>query len=72
MRTWQVGDDPRYRDLIRQWGPNANQRMFLQLQTQAIVAAILTASVALAAHNMRSQLGIADFFGGIAGRGSGR
>jgi steroid 5-alpha reductase family enzyme len=62
-RTRQNGDDPRYRDLIQQWGPKANQRMFLQLQAQAIVGSILTLSVALAAHNIRPQFGIADFLG---------
>ena len=63
MRTRQNGDDPRYRDLIRQWGPSADRRMFLQLQAQAIVGSILTLSVALAAHNMRPRLGAADFLG---------
>jgi len=63
VRTRQVGDDPRYRDLIRQWEPSADRRMFLQLQAQAIVGSILTLSVALAAHNMRLQLGAADFLG---------
>jgi steroid 5-alpha reductase family enzyme len=63
MRTRQDGDDPRYRALIQQWGPSANRRMFLQLQAQAIVGSILSLSVALAAHNLRSQLGIADFLG---------
>lgn len=63
MRVRQAGDDPRYRDLIEQWGPNANRRMFLQLQAQAFVGSILTFSVALAAHNSRPQFGIADFVG---------
>ena len=63
LRTRQVGDDPRYRDLIRQWGANANLRMFLQLQSQAAVGLILAMSVALAAHNLRPHLGVADFVG---------
>ena len=62
-RTRQVGDDPRYRDLIRRWGENANLRMFLQLQSQAAVGLILAMSVALAAHNMRPYLGVADVVG---------
>lgn len=63
VRTRQVGDDPRYRNLIRQWGSNADLRMFLQLQSQAAVGLILAMSVALAAHNMRPYLGVADFVG---------
>jgi steroid 5-alpha reductase family enzyme len=62
-RTWKVGDDPRYRELIRQWGPRADLRMFLQLQSQAAVGLILALSVALAAHNPRPALGVADFLG---------
>ena len=63
LRTREVGDDPRYRDLIRQWGANANMRMFLQLQSQAAVGLILAVSVALAAHNTRPTLGLQDFLG---------
>ncbi len=63
LRTREVGDDPRYRDLIRQWGANADLRMFLQLQSQAAVGLILAISVTLAAHNMRPTLGLQDFLG---------
>ena len=63
LRTREVGDDPRYRDLIRQWGANANLRMFLQLQAQAAVGLILAVSVALAAQNTRPNLGFQDFLG---------
>ena len=63
MRTREVGDDPRYRELIRHWGAEANKRMFLQLQAQAAVALILAVSVAVAAHNPRPNLGLSDFFG---------
>ncbi|MGY3698608.1 steroid 5-alpha reductase family enzyme [Bradyrhizobium sp. USDA 3240] len=62
-RTWKAGDDPRYRDLIDQWGDTADRRMFLQLQAQAAVGLILTISVALAAHNPRPALGLADLLG---------
>jgi steroid 5-alpha reductase family enzyme len=62
-RTRQVGDDPRYRDLIRQWGAKADLRMFLQLQAQAAVGLILAMSVALAAHNARAGLDFQDFLG---------
>lgn len=63
IRTREAGDDPRYRELIKQWGINANWRMFLQLQSQAAVGLILTLSVALAAHNPRIYLGVTDFVG---------
>ena len=66
-RTREAGDDPRYREMIRQWGPQQNQRMFLLLQTQAAVALVLAVSVALAAHHPRPDLdvglGVVDFLG---------
>lgn len=62
-RTRKAGDDPRYRDLINQWGAAADRQMFLQMQAQAAVASILAVSVALAAHNPRPQLGLADGLG---------
>lgn len=64
LRTRDVGDDPRYRDLIKQWGANANLRMFLQLQSQAAVGLVLAVSVALAAHSTRPTLSVQDFLGG--------
>jgi steroid 5-alpha reductase family enzyme len=63
VRTREAGDDPRYRELIRQWGARADLRMFLQLQSQAAVGLILALSAALAAHNTRPGLGLADFLG---------
>ncbi|WP_456754715.1 MULTISPECIES: DUF1295 domain-containing protein [unclassified Bradyrhizobium] len=65
LRTWKAGDDPRYRDLIEQWGATADRRMFLQLQAQAAVGLILAASVALAAHNPRPGLGFGDLLGAL-------
>ena len=72
LRTREVGDDPRYRDLIRQWGTNADLRMFLQLQSQTAVSLILAISVALAAHTTQpiwasGFLGIALLVGALAG-----
>ena len=64
-RTRRPGDDPRYRDLINQWGATADRRMFLQVQAQAAVALILAVSVALAAHNPRPQIGLADGLGAV-------
>ena len=63
LRTWQDGDDPRYRDLINQWGADADRRMFLQAQAQAAVALILAVSVAIAAHHPRPRIGLADVLG---------
>jgi steroid 5-alpha reductase family enzyme len=63
LRTREVGDDPRYREMIRQWGAGANQRMFLLLQAQAAVGLILAISVALAAHHARPALGLQDYLG---------
>jgi steroid 5-alpha reductase family enzyme len=63
VRTRKAGDDPRYRELISQWGDRADLRMFLQLQSQAAVGLILALSVALAAHNTRPNLGLSDFVG---------
>ncbi|MBR0937793.1 DUF1295 domain-containing protein [Bradyrhizobium jicamae] len=62
-RTRQHGDDPRYRDLIDQWGDTADKRMFLQVQAQSAVALILAMSVALAAHSPRPNIGLADGLG---------
>ena len=62
-RTREAGDDPRYRELIRQWGANADMRMFLQLQAQAAVGLILAVSVALAAHSRAAQSRFAGFPG---------
>ena len=63
LRTREVGDDPRYRDLVMQWGAKADLRMFLQLQAQAAVGLILATSVTLAANNTRPNLGFQDFLG---------
>lgn len=59
-RTRIAGDDPRYRDLIRQWGTNAASRLFWQLQTQAAVGLLLACSVMLAAQNPVTRLRVQD------------
>jgi steroid 5-alpha reductase family enzyme len=63
LRTREVGDDPRYREWIGQWGANADLRMFLQLQAQAAVGLVLAISVVLAANSARPYLGLRDFLG---------
>jgi steroid 5-alpha reductase family enzyme len=62
-RTRKAGDDPRYRDLIDQWGASADRRMLFQVQAQAVVALLLAISVAVAAHNPRPGLGLMDALG---------
>lgn len=72
-RTHAVGDDPRYRQMITRWGPDAPRRMFWLLQSQAAVGAVLALSIALAAHNpnpgprLQDLLGSALLLLGIAG-----
>jgi steroid 5-alpha reductase family enzyme len=72
-RTRAARDDPRYRDLIVQWGADAPRRMFWFLQSQAAVGALLALSIALAAQNpnpvMRVQdlVGLAVLVGAIVG-----
>jgi steroid 5-alpha reductase family enzyme len=56
-------DDPRYRDLIQQWGRDAPRRMFLFLQSQAAVGVVLAVSIALAAHNPNPVLRLQDIAG---------
>ena len=42
LRTLEAGDDPRYREWIREWGVDADRRMFWLLQVQAAVGLVLT------------------------------
>lgn len=63
IRTHAATDDPRYRDLIIQWGSDASRRMFWFLQSQAIVGTILALSIILAAHNPDPELRVQDFIG---------
>jgi steroid 5-alpha reductase family enzyme len=50
-RTAGITDDPRYAELIRQWGPDSRRQMFWLLQKQALVSIPLATSIFLAAHN---------------------
>ena len=56
-------DDPRYRNLIMQWGGDAPRRMFWFLQSQAAVGAVLALSIALAAQNPNPILRMQDLVG---------
>lgn len=73
IRTRMTSDDPRYRDLIVQWGAEAPVKLFWQLQIQAAVGLLLAASVMLAAQNPAPFIRVLDVVGamvllaGIAG-----
>jgi len=62
-RTRAGGDDPRYRALADQWGPDAPRRMFWFLQVQAICALLLVASIFVAARNPAAFPNSGDFLG---------
>ena len=63
FRTRAVGDDPRYRAMIRQWGDSADSKMFWHLQIQAFFGPLLALCVILAAQNPNPNLRIQDFLG---------
>ena len=62
-RTRAATDDPRYRNLMIQWGSDATRRMFWFLQSQAAVGTILALSIVLAAHNPNPNLRMQDLIG---------
>ncbi len=62
-RARSRGDDPRYRQLTRQWGAKAPRRMFWFLQSQAAVGALLAVAVALAGRNPVPALRVQDAVG---------
>jgi steroid 5-alpha reductase family enzyme len=72
-RNRAASDDPRYRNLIIQWGGDAPQRMFWFLQSQAAVGIVLVFSIMLAAQNpnpefrLQDGIGLAILVGAIAG-----
>jgi steroid 5-alpha reductase family enzyme len=62
-RASASADDPRYRNMIIQWGSDAARRMFWFLQSQAAVGIILVVSILLAAQNPDPHLRIQDLVG---------
>lgn len=72
-RTSRASDDPRYRDLMEQWGAAAPRRLFWFAQSQAAVSLLLTAAILAAACNPTSFPGVGDvlalavFITGLAG-----
>jgi steroid 5-alpha reductase family enzyme len=65
LRARAVDDDPRYRQLNTQWGPDAAWRMFWFLQSQAAVGVLLAISIALAAQNPRPGPHLQDLVGAL-------
>lgn len=62
-RTTVISDDPRYAELIRQWGGDARRQMFWLLQKQALVTIPLAISILLAAQKPTPHLGLLDALG---------
>ncbi|WP_421913772.1 DUF1295 domain-containing protein [Mesorhizobium sp.] len=62
-RTRKGGDDPRYRQLRKEWGDNFRGRLFWFLQIQAACALLLVIAIAAAAHNPAPALGFGDWLG---------
>jgi steroid 5-alpha reductase family enzyme len=61
LRTRAGTDDPRYRDMIGQWGGQAKSRLFWHLQVQAFFGLLLALCVMLAARNPAPDLRLQDF-----------
>lgn len=72
-RTLKGKSDERYGDLRKQWGADAEKRMFLFLQSQAIAGFVLVVAVFFAAHRNtplfqpQDMIGIALVLAGIWG-----
>ena len=71
-RTLKSGDDPRYANLMADWGPAAPAQLFVFLQAQAAVGAVLAFAIALAAQapgplRLQDVLGIPLMAAAIAG-----
>jgi steroid 5-alpha reductase family enzyme len=64
-RTRSIANDPRYRNLIEQWGQDASKRMFWFLQKQAAVGILLALAISLAAQNPDPALRVQDMLGVI-------
>ena len=63
LRTLRAGDDARYAKLRQEWGAAAPRRLFLFLQSQALVGAGLVFCVALAARNPAQGVRAQDVLG---------
>lgn len=65
LRTRAIGDDPRYRNRMRQWGDVADRQLFWHVQIQAAVSLLLCLTVVLAARNPYPNLRPQDIIGGL-------
>jgi steroid 5-alpha reductase family enzyme len=63
QRSAGIADDPRYAQLIRDWGSGAMRQMFFLLQKQALVSIPLALSMLLAAFNPIIALRWQDWLG---------
>jgi steroid 5-alpha reductase family enzyme len=63
VRTIRGGDDPRYRQLRKEWGDDFRRRLFWFLQIQAAAALILVVTVLTAARHPTPGLGLGDLSG---------
>lgn len=62
-RTRKGDDDPRYADLMKQWGKKAALNLFIFLEIQAACALVLVVAVRLAASNPAPFPAITDYAG---------
>ena len=62
-RALRTGDDPRYAELIRQWGSNAPKRLLFFAQSQALAGIPLVLAITLAAHRPAAGIDGQDLFG---------
>ena len=62
-RTRRASDDPRYRQLMKDWGDKAPLRLWQFLQAQAAVGAVLVVAVALAARSPSPSVRVQDVLG---------
>lgn len=63
QRSRGAAEDPRYRELARQWGEAFPRKLFVFLQIQAVAALPLIAAAGLAAHDNRKFPDLFDLLG---------
>jgi steroid 5-alpha reductase family enzyme len=62
-RTIRGGDDPRYRQLRREWRQDFRRKLFWLLQIQAAAALVLIVTILIAARRPTPDLGFGDLLG---------
>ena len=63
-RTHRGGDDPRYAQMMRDWGAAGPRQLFIFLQWQALAGWTLVLAAALASHSPAPFPGLIDLVGG--------